>query len=212
MPRKPRLTVPGYPYHITARGNERAQVSFGDEDYRLYLLWLAQYGLQYGLNTWAYCLMPNHVHLIAVPLVETALGDVFGALQMRYSRRINDRLKRQGHLWEGRFRACALDAEHLIAAVRYVERNPVRAGLVARAEEFQWSSARPHCGLRRDPVLAPDLPLLDLVSDWRDWLRVEDDPGELGKLRHCTMRCQPCGSASFVEALRCGKDGTEEKE
>jgi len=78
----------------------------------------------------------------------------------------------------------------------------VRAGLAAQGEEFLWSSARPHCGLRRDPVLAPDLPLLDEVPDWRDWLRVEDEPGQLGKLRHCTMRCQPCGSAEFGEEYR----------
>ncbi|MCE5241175.1 transposase [bacterium] len=211
MPRVPRTVVPGYPYHLTARGNERAQVFFLDDDCRQYLLWLADYSAKYGLKTWAYCLMANHVHLVTVPLTETGLSDVFGALQMRYARRINDRRGTTGHVWEGRFRACPVDERHLIAAVRYVERNPVRAGLVERAEDFAWSSARPHCGLRRDPVLAPDLPLLELVSDWRDWLRTEEDPGELGRLRHHTLRCQPCGSEGFVEQFRRRQPCTEER-
>lgn len=199
MPRAPRIIIQGYAYHLTMRGNEQQQVFFDDADYRQYLLWLAEYCRKYGMRIWAYCLMPNHVHLVSWPDTEDAPSRALQCLQMRYARLINERGARSGHLWQGRFHSSAMDDTHLVAAVRYVERNPVRAGLVSRAEDYMWSSARPHCGLRRDPVLGLDLPFRERVRDWSDWLRPDDDGAVLARLRECTVKCQPCGSKEFVD-------------
>jgi len=198
MSRPPRLIVPGLPHHFTQRGNLGAQTFFDDDDYQTYLLWLAEYAETYGLAIWAYCLMPNHVHIVGVPDNPRAAGGVFRALQMRQAQRINARDQRVGHLWQGRYFSCAMDETHLTAAVRYVERNPVRAGLARSATDFAWSSAQPHCSMRSDPVLSPGLPLLDEVSDWARWLADEDDDVAcLERLRACTRKGLPCGSDSF---------------
>jgi len=111
---------------------------------------------------------------------------------------VNARQGLGGHLWQGRYYSTVLDEAHLYAAIRYVERNPVRAGIVARAEDYVWSSARPHAGLRRDPVLAPDLPLLATIGNWAAWLQDEDDPAIVSLIRAKTMKGDPCGDAAFV--------------
>lgn len=201
MARSARLVVPGLPHHVTQRGNNGAEVFFGDDDRRQYLLWLAEYASKYELKVWAYCLMSNHVHLVVVPTTEHALSSTLRALQMRYANRINNQRDTTGHLWQSRFYSCTLDDQHLQAAVRYVERNPVRAGLGSRAEDYMWSSARPHCGLRRDPVLAHDLPLLDMVADWSFWLSEPEDEAITIALRGNTMKGKPCGDGNFIERL-----------
>lgn len=201
MPRSARVIVPGYAYHLVMRGNQRASVFFEDSDYRQYLLWLAEYSREYGMRVWAYCLMPNHVHLVVLPENASAPGNILRALQMRHTQRINQTKGSSGHLWQGRFYSCALDDEHLQAAVRYVERNPVRAQLADHAQDFMWSSARPHCGLRRDPVLSDDLPVLDRIPDWAHWLADDDDSRMMARLREATRRCRPCGSDDFVARL-----------
>lgn len=136
MPRIARATVPGTPHHITQRGNNREIIFFDDKDRRRYLKWLKEYTNRHRLEVWAYCLMNNHIHLIVVPEREESLGNALRDTHMRYAQYINRRYRRSGHLWQGRFFSCALDSAHLLAAVRYVERNPVRAGFVMRSEEW----------------------------------------------------------------------------
>jgi putative transposase len=153
MPRLARTVCAGIPHHITQRGNRREDVFYTDDDRAAYLDWLREYAGKHEVDILAYCLMTNHIHLVAVPKTEAGLQWVLKPLHMRYAQRINRRRGWKGHLWQGRFFSSALDETYLWAAIRYVERNPVRAKLVRKAENYPWSSAAAHCGLREDPVL-----------------------------------------------------------
>jgi putative transposase len=201
MSRPRRIIVPGMPHHFTQRGNRGVRTFFDDDDHQQYLVWLAEYGEKYGLKIWAYCLMPNHVHVVAVPERSEAPQAVFRALQMRHAQRVNGRDGQIGHLWQGRYFSCVLDEAHLDAAVRYVERNPVRAGLADAAHDFNWSSAQPHCGVRGDPLVASDLPLVGLVTDWARWLSDPEDEATLERLRMSTHKGLPCGSDAFQHEI-----------
>jgi putative transposase len=176
-------------------------VFFSDNDYQRYLGWLGDHARHAGLRVWAYCLMPNHIHLVVVPDSREALSGTLGPLQAQHTQQVNAEQGWQGHLWQGRFYSCVMDETHLAAAVRYVERNSVRAGLVRSAPEYPWSSAAPHCGRRRDPVLSDDLPLRGAVDDWAAWLEGEDHPAVLARLRGCTVQGLPCGDAAFIERI-----------
>jgi len=193
MPRKARLTAPGLPHHVTQRGNRRCQVFFDDGDYQQYLVWMARYTQAALVRVWAYCLMPNHVHFILVPSDYDGLARMLRPLHSHYAQHINSAHGWDGHLWGQRFYSTVLDWDHLSCAVRYVERNPARAGLVVRPEEYPWSSATSHCTGRSHPVLSPDLPLLGTVPDWAEWLAVEQDEELLADLRIRTARGIPFG-------------------
>ncbi|NLO74147.1 MAG: transposase [candidate division WS1 bacterium] len=191
MPRAARVIVAGHPHHVTQRGNRRQQVFFSPDDYQQYLITLGNEAQARALKIWAYCLMPNHVDLIVVPQGSEALAHTLRTVHSTHARHINQQHDWEGHLWQGRYFSCLLDEIHLGEALRYVERNPVRAGMVERASDYAWSSAAPHCGLRPDPVLASDLPLLDLVPDWRAWLEPRDDEQVVQRVRFFTARGWP---------------------
>ena len=141
MPRIARIIVDGCPHHITQRGNRRQQVFFSDDDYRTYLTLLAEWSKKAALSLWAFCLMPNHVHLVAVPKHADSLHGALKETHRRYSWHINQREKWRGYLWQGRFASFPMDEAHAWRALRYVENNPVRAGLAAKKEDWQWGSA-----------------------------------------------------------------------
>jgi putative transposase len=143
--------------------------------------------------------MNNHVHLVAVPRKEDSLSRAIGEAHRRYTRMVNSRQGVRGYLFQGRFFSCPLDDRYLLAAVRYVERNPVRAGLVKRAWEYPWSSARFHVGLRRRDCLVEDPDLLGLVDDWRSFLRSDDEDAD--RVRQRTRTGRPCGASAFVKRL-----------
>ena len=165
MARLARVVVPGYPHHVTQRGNRRQQTFFCETDFSVYKSLLAEWCRLCGVEIWAYCLMTNHVHLIAIPETEAGLRTAVGETHRRYTRRINFGHDWRGHLWQGRFASVVLDGPHLMAAVRYVEQNPVRAGICAQPWEYQWSSAVAHLE-RRDDELVKAAPLIVLVPDW----------------------------------------------
>jgi putative transposase len=119
--------------------------------------------------------MTNHVHLVAVPEREHSLGRALRAAHTVYAWYFNTRQQLSGHLWQGRFHSSPMDEDHLSAAVRYAERNPVRAGVVERAEDYRWSSAEAHCGVRSDPLLDTAFPEPGIIEDWQHCLREEDD-------------------------------------
>jgi putative transposase len=200
MPRTPRVVVPGVPHHVTQRGNRGADVFLDDDDYQQYLLWLHQYADKHRLKVWAYCLMTNHIHLVVVPESPTALAATMRPLQMRHAQALNARQQAGGHVWHSRYFSCAMDDDHLVAAVRYVERNPVRAGLVDRAGSYPWSSAPGHCRLRQDPFVEADMPLLARVSRWSEWLS-DEDLRATERLRAQTMKGLPCGTQEFVDRM-----------
>ena len=201
MPRIARVVIPGIAHHITQRGNYQQVVFHSDTDREQYLLWIKQYSDKYNLKFWAYCLMDNHVHFIVVPEYEYSMAKTFNQAHMRYSQYINWRMGKRGHLWQGRFYSCPLDDAHLYAAVRYVENNSVRAGLVQRPEDYHWSSALSHIEGVKDTILSNDLPLLRDIVDWREYLRTPDDNVVIERLRKCTSTGRPAGSKSFVKSI-----------
>ena len=200
MARMARLVVPGLPHHVTQRGNRRQQTFFNDGDYAAYLELMAEWCAERGVAIWAYCLMPNHVHLIAVPSSEEGLGRAIGEAHCRYTRRINFREKWRGYLWQGRFASFVMDEPHLLAAARYVELNPVRAKLVERPREWPWSSARAHLA-GRDDRLVRVAPLLAMIDDWRGLLSSAIPEEELTSMREHGQTGRPLGNAAFVDRL-----------
>ena len=146
MPRRARVVFEGVVHHITQRGNYRQNVFEDDSDKSKYIEFIREYSEKYGMKIYAYCLMSNHVHFIAAPVKEDSLAMTFKYSNMRYSSYFNRKNKRSGHLWQGRFYSCPLQFEHALEALRYVERNPVRARMVELPWEYEWSSAREHVG------------------------------------------------------------------
>ena len=148
--------------------------------------------------------MTNHVHLVLVPNTEDGLQRVLKPLHMRYAQRVNRAQGWKGHLWQGRFFSSPLDDSYLLAATRYVERNPIRVGLVDRAEDYRWSSAAAHCGLRDDGLPSNKVEWkrgLASVGDWSAWLSVEEEVEQLDVLRKHVEKGLPCGTDDFVQAL-----------
>lgn len=200
MARIARVVVPDFPHHVTQRGNRRQATFFVAADYQDYKLKIAEAKKTAGVDIWAYCLMPNHVHFVAVPRDSNSLSRLFAESHRRYTRRINFRYGWQGHLWQERFHSCVLSESHLLATVRYVERNPVRAGLCRSPEDWPWSSARAHLA-RSDDKLVSVAPMLELVGNWRSYIETDESPKEIEALRQHTRTGRPLGDGRFVESL-----------
>ena len=201
MPRMSRAIAVGYPHHITQRGNYRQTVFTEAEDYARYLELLNQYARQHSLEIWAYCLMPNHVHIVGVPGANDALASVFRTVHMLYSQYYNRKANAVGHLWQGRYYSCVLDEPHAYAAVRYVEMNPVRGGLVASAKDYSWSSTKSHVTGIADPVLSGRCFLVETIRDWKQYLMESPDTDAQTNLIKSTKTGRPCGKGDFVTQL-----------
>ena len=202
MARAARVVAEGYPHHVVQRGNRRLEVFFSDEDRRAYLSFLKNACERYGVKVWAYCLMDNHVHIIAVPKKADALARCFSDAHVRYTRQINKRQEWKGHLWQARFGSNVLDERYLLAAIRYVERNPVRAGMVKEAGEYRWSSAAWHMGkVSDDPLVTGDDMLKELIGNWRRYLHAADEKVFLEMIRREAYGTRPVGDERFVKRL-----------
>lgn len=201
MARLGRMVLPGIPHHVTQRGNRRERTFFEDGDYALYLDLLADAAVRHGVEIWSYCLMPNHVHIIAVPRDADALGRTFRHVHRHYTGYVNARLRVTGHLWQGRFSSVAMDEQHLYAALRYVALNPVRARLVARAEDWRWSSVQALFSGEDDHVVRV-APALDRVGDFRAFLGEEfDEAFTYAALRKAETLGRPVGSPEWLEDM-----------
>ena len=200
MARMARVVAAEVPHHVVQRGNRRQPVFFSSADYRAYLRYMAAWCGQERVDIWAYCLMPNHVHLVAVPGSERSLARAIGEAHRRYTIRVNQRENWRGYLWQGRFSSFPLDEQYLLTAVRYVELNPVRAGLAERPWQYPWSSAAAHVR-GKDDLLVKVKPMLGRVGDWREYLGTEPDSTDLEMLRRHTRTGRPLGSRDFVELL-----------
>jgi putative transposase len=200
VPRIARVVVPGYPHHVTQRGNRRQRTFFRDADYRAYMLLTSKAKSAAGAAIWAYCLMPNHVHLVIVPDREDSLARLFQDTHRRYTRRINQREKWRGHLWQERFHSCPMDEQHLLTAVRYVEMNPVRAGLCQTPQDWRWSSVHAH---RRgeDDLLVTVKPMLERIDNWHEYLALDGSSHCIESLRANTRSGRPAGPTGFVAKL-----------
>jgi putative transposase len=185
----------GYPHLVTQRGIRSMDVSHSELDRREYLGMLGEEIACRGVAILVWCLMTNHVHFVAVPRRETSLAGVFAAAHRRYTRMKNFTAGVRGYLFQGRFGSCVLDQSHLMHAARYVELNPVPAGLVTLPWEYPWSIARFHMGIAEYDALVTDRTPLELVSDWEGFLRsAEDDP--LRNLRQATRMGRPAGDGA----------------
>lgn len=156
------------------------------------------------VEIWAWCLMPNHVHLVAVPHTEEAFSRAIGQAHRRYTRRINFREKWRGHQWQERFASFPTDEQYLLATARYIEMNPVAAKLVQNPEDYRWSSAQAHLA-GEDDELAQVSPLLELVSDWHNFLKLTP-PDEVDMIHRHERTGRPLGGKGFIEKLEIALD------
>ncbi|NNF60588.1 MAG: transposase [Gammaproteobacteria bacterium] len=200
MARIARVVAVGYPHHVIQRGSRRQQVFFKDDDYRFYLSLLSKECEFAGTRCWAYCLMPNHVHLVLVPSTLDGLRGAIAKPHERFARKINERNDWRGHLWQARFNSFPMDEAHLVACVRYVELNPVRARLAAAADDWEWSSARAHLA-GHDDSLVSVAPMLELFPDWRAYLADEDSADAHDSFRRHTKSGRPLGSKQFIARI-----------
>ncbi len=201
MPLNQRCVLPGCPYHLTQRGANGQKVFFNPGDRSAYLSLLREHVADAGVRLLAWCLMENHVHLVAVPEAEDSLAALLRRVHGRYAHMVNVRKGRTGSLWQNRFQSCPVSEERLGTAVAYVELNPVRAGLVADAEDYKWSSAAAHLGLEKDTagLLDRDFWLRQGGAEaWRELLVKGTDPLEWRLLRRCTFAGRPFGGEEFV--------------
>ncbi len=196
-----RAVVPGIPHHIVQRGNRRLQTFFSSADYLAYIDVMHQLCENHGVAIWAYCLMPNHVHLVAVPDNEESLSRAIGQAHRRYALVVNQREGWRGHLWQDRFSSYVMDERYLCACARYVETNPVRAGLVASPTDWQWSSAQDHATQRNDALVTVQ-PLLDIIDEpWDEFLASEAESSDIDALRRHERTGRPLGSPDFVDRI-----------
>lgn len=202
MPRISRIVAVDYPHHITQRGVRSMVIFNSDHDRNQYLQFIKEESERCELEIIAWCLMTNHVHFIAVPHIEDSLSRGFGEAHKRYTRMKNFKDNVRGYLFQGRFGSCVLDEHHLLAAVRYVENNPVVVGMVKHAWQYEWSSAKYHVGDIKKDVLVNSRNLYGLVKDWRTYLdeqiEVSDD---IHNIRRSTKTGRPTGDYDFVKKI-----------
>ena len=204
MPRNARCIVPELAYHVTQRGTNQQRVFFSASDRAAYLGLLQQNLADTETRVLAWCLMTNHIHLVLVPGREDSLEVLLRRVHGRYAQMVNAKRLRSGHLWQNRYFSCALSPSHLRRVLAYVERNPVRAGLVAEAEHYEWSSAAIHLGLARDRMHLADLEFWrqeGAAEAWCSLLMTPDELTTLRLLRRCTYASRPFGDDDFVDSL-----------
>jgi putative transposase len=205
MARRPRVVIPGIPHHVTQRGNDRQPVFYSNANRSLYLSLLAQHSARYGVEVLGYCLMKNHVHLIAVPEREDSLARTLARAHSEYTASVNRTRQRTGHLWQNRFFSCPMGPTHVQRALLYVDMNPVRAGLVRTPWDWLWSSARTHI-LRSssDPVMNERWEEYFGYWDhahWRKCLQSAIPAEDLAIVRYATRTGEPLGGRDFLERL-----------
>ena len=203
MPRTARIVIPDLPYHITQRGNYRQDIFQDNEDRLSYLSWINDYSKKYKLSILAYCLMDNHVHFIAIPREEDSLAKVFSISHMRYSQYFNKKKNASGHLWQGRFYSCVLDEGYLLAALRYVERNPVRAGIVRKPWRWKWSSAGVHVGQGDGVINLENITtVIDTTEEeWKEYIDLDENEKDVEDIRKHTLLGRPLGTKDFIAKL-----------
>jgi putative transposase len=199
MPRRTRIILPGQLYHVTQRGNYKQNIFEEEKDRAFYLRLIQEYSQKYGNDILAFCLMNNHVHFIIKPLSDDSLSGIFCRAHQRYSFYFNGKKNLKGHLWQERFYSCLLLGNHIQTAVRYVERNPVRAGMVDRPWDHMWSSARAHLGTKYNIIQLADIKeYVPIESSWEDYLMGEDHEDDLKAIREHTIKGTILGSKAAI--------------
>jgi putative transposase len=206
MAREARIVLPGVAHHVTQRGNNRQDVFFVEDDYRIYGAYLKESMTRYGLAVSAYCFMTNHIHLIATPETEESLSKALGRTHLIYAQYVHRLHGRSGHFWQNRFYSCPLDEAHAHNAAAYAELNPVRAGMAVSAWDYPWSSAAAHCGDGRDllGLLMPNRGNEQMPSvEWKATLGMiaASDGGSVERLRRHTRTGHPLGDDAFLSKV-----------
>jgi putative transposase len=210
MPRLPRINIPGITFHVVQRGNDRHRTFFADDDYRSYLLSLRRISRRYETRVHAYALMSNHVHLLMTADRADGISLTMQLLGSTYTRRINNAHGRSGTLWEGRFKSSPIDSDfYCLACYRYIELNPVRAGLVAHPADYQWSSHRENSGARALSIVEPHDSYLALSSNdkarftcYRQLFDEQLPAAALSEFRTATSSGTPIGSDQFRQQIQ----------
>lgn len=205
MSRRPRFPLTDLPLHVVQRGNDRQRCFFEERDYRVYLRALGEASVHYGVLVHAYVLMTNHVHLLVTPRIVGGVSKLMQSVGARYVWHVNATRERTGTLWEGRYKACLVARdEHLLVACRYIDLNPVRAGMVQHPSEYRWSSYRSLSGQAFDPLVSPHDALLQLGTPrgvvYERWCAEVGDE-HLDQLRAATEHELAFGSDSFKEHI-----------
>lgn len=207
--RRARLILPDVPLHVIQRGNNRQACFFADQDYRRYLDWLGDYAGQAGCQIHAYVLMTNHIHLLLSAATADGVGTLMKALGQRYAQYVNRTYRRTGGLFEGRFRSCLIQEEiYLLACQRYIELNPVRAGMVVSPGDYRWSSYRANAHGEADPLIQPHPLYLSLGSDavarrmaYRELFQTQLAPGVVDAIRRASNGNFALGDEHFGERI-----------
>ncbi|MBW2187002.1 MAG: transposase [Deltaproteobacteria bacterium] len=221
MPRIARIIAPHFPHHVTQRGNNRATVFFDDEDRQTYLHLLDKYSKKFSLQIWAYCLMDNHIHLLAVPEKEDSLARGVGLTNQVYTQYLNRKLSQSGRIWQNRFYSCLVDNDdYLWTVARYIELNPVLSKLTDKTEDYRWSSAKAHLTNSTDPLLhQPDWLEPEQRKSYCEFM-LHSDEDKNKAIRKATSTGRPFGSEEFIDfiefrlnqTLRPRKPGRPKKE
>jgi putative transposase len=204
MARLARIVAVNIAHHVTQRGNARQSILAADSERLVYLQLLRQYVELHELSLLGYCLMSNHVHLVVVPPKTEALALALKQTHGRYASYWNAAHRSSGHVWQGRFYSCPLDGDHLWMALRYAELNPVRAGLVSKADLWPWSSATAHCREGKEADAALETAMWAKrwsAASWREYLDCGETQAEIAAIRKCTHTGRPLGTAEFLHEL-----------
>lgn len=209
MPRKPRIYLPGVPNHIVQRGNDRQACFFEEENYQFYLHCLEESCQRYEVSLHAYVLMTNHVHLLMTPSDEIGISRVMQLLGNRYVQYVNKKYKRSGTLWEGRHKASIIDAEkYLLTCYRYIELNPVRAGMVSHPVDYPWSSYHHHATDKvatfiedHDVYMRIDTDVVERKKAYRELFKIGLDERHVHDIRKMTQFCKPLGNHRFQDEI-----------
>jgi putative transposase len=204
MGRNARCILPGLPYHVTQRGTNRQKVFFSITHRKTYLSLIARHRHDAGVQVLAYCLMTNHVHFVVVPERLDSLAVLFRRVHGGYAQAVNAAMGRTGHLWQNRFYSCPLSDRHLWTALRYVEANPVRAGLTANPAGYRWSSAPAHLTDGRDQAGLLDTEFWSRSGGGETWKELHaagEQEARVHLLRRCTYAGRPFGEEEFVTQL-----------
>ncbi|MBL7145125.1 MAG: transposase [Phycisphaerae bacterium] len=203
MPRNARIVIPYIAHHITQRGNNKQDVFFVDDDMEKFLYLLSEQAKRFGVIIEGFCLMTNHIHIIATPTRQESLAKALGRVNLLYSQYISYMHGRTGHLWQNRFYSCPLDTNHFFTALSYIEQNPVRAKMVRYPWTYRWSSAGFHIGQEDEFCLMDKKRWRQQSSsiDWKNILRRKLEKLDIDKLRiHCRTG-RPLGTDKFISKL-----------
>jgi len=201
MPRTARIIVLDFPHHITQRGNNKTTTFLDDEDYITYLTLLEKYKTKYYLDISSYTLMPNHIHVKAIPKQPDSFSKTFNCTQMCYTQYFNTKYKKIGHLWQNRFFSCPLDEQHSYIVTQYIELNPVQAKLVKNPEDWKWSSARDHLNIEQGIISLLPSKKISGAQNWREYLKLEPSKVSIETINKHTFLGKPLGDKTFFKML-----------